>query len=129
MSSVPPEVEAFRAGLDDVTCLLVDALRASISSAAPDLVEALKWNAPSFSCRGVDCITLGLERKGGVRVVLHRGAKPKPLAGFSFDDPTGVARWIEPDRGVIVFRDMAQIDSRADRLRELWSGWVAAVAP
>ncbi|RZJ84235.1 MAG: DUF1801 domain-containing protein, partial [Brevundimonas sp.] len=72
-------------------------LREIALAAAPDVTEYIKWNAPSFCVDGDDRITLGLERSGAVRVVLHRGAKAKDAAGFVFDDPMKLARWAAPD--------------------------------
>ncbi|RZJ94850.1 MAG: DUF1801 domain-containing protein, partial [Brevundimonas sp.] len=66
-------------------------LRDVALGAAPDVTEHIKWNAPSFCVEGDDRITLGLERSGAVRVVLHRGAKAKDAAGFVFDDPMKLA--------------------------------------
>jgi hypothetical protein len=105
---------------------MVDLLRSLIIGTHSGLVERLKWNAPSFALAGDDRITLGVERKGGVRVVLHRGAKQRDLAGFHFSDPAGLAKWPAMDRGAIVFKCLAQIESRRDELSELCSRWLTA---
>lgn len=123
---MPSDVERLRAGLDLQTLQTLDAIRAIISDCHPGLTESIKWNAPSFALRGDDRITLGLERKGGVRVVIHRGAKPKELGVFSFDDTDGLARWPAPDRGVIIFHDKADVEQRANALADLCSRWLAA---
>lgn len=122
-----PSVEDFRAGLDSETLETVDRLRAIIAGAHPDLVERIKWNAPSFALGDDDLITLGLERRGGVRLVLHRGAKPQDPAGFAFDDPAGLARWPAVDRGVAVFRDADAVRRQAEALRDLCARWVRRV--
>lgn len=123
-----PSIEAFRAGLDPETLATVDRLRAIVASAHPDLVERIKWNAPSFALGEDDLITLGLERRGGVRLVLHRGARPKDPAGFSFDDPAGLARWPAVDRGVAVFPNADAVEAEAEALRDLCARWVQRVA-
>lgn len=120
------DVERFRQGLDAGVLQTVDAIRTIVAGAHPDLKEGIKWNAPSFALGGDDLITLGLERSGGVRVVLHRGAKIKALDGFRFEDPDGLARWPSPDRGVIVFRDVADVAQHAGALSDLCSRWLAA---
>jgi hypothetical protein len=122
------DVESFRAGLDVRTLDTVDAIRAIVAASRSDLTEHIKWNAPSFAIGGDDRITLGLERKGGVRVVMHRGAKPQSLGGFSFDDRHGLARWPEPDRGILVFRDKADVEKRAEAFRDLCSRWLEATS-
>ena len=119
-------VQEFREGLDPATLATVDLLRSVITGVEPELTERIKWNAPSFALAGDDRITLGLERQGGVRVVLHRGAKQKDAAGFSFIDPAGLARWPAPDRGVIVFDDVAHVESRRDEFRDLCCRWLSA---
>lgn len=103
----------------------VDALRVAIRQAGPDLAETIKWNAPSFAQDGQDRITLGLERDGGVRVVLHRGAA-KLADGFVFDDRSGLAKWPSPDRGVLKLKDAAAVGSNRPALIDLFSRWLEA---
>lgn len=105
---------------------MVDALRAIVIAAAPDLIEEIKWNAPSFRDGADHKVTLGIERKGGVRVVLHRGVAKKHATEFSFDDTARLAAWPAPDRGVVTFRDVGEIDSRHRELRDLIARWIAA---
>lgn len=103
----------------------VDRLREIVRAAAPDLDESIKWNAPSFADRGHDRVTLGVERRGGYRLVLHRGATAQTPTGFQFDDPSGLARWPSPDRGVATFAGWDDIDAQADALTDLIVRWVA----
>lgn len=125
-----PTIETFRDDLDAETRQTVDALRAAIASVGPDLVERLKWNAPSFAVPPAgdddDRITLGLERKGGVRVVLHRGAKAKDATGFVFEDSAKLAKWPAADRGVVVFRDAAAVAEKREAFSDLCARWLAA---
>lgn len=116
----------FRESLDPATLATIDALRALIATADPGLVEGFKWNAPSFTIDGNDRITLGIERKGGVRVVLHRGAKVKDNSEFAFADPDQLARWAAPDRGVIIVADAGEVAVRAAALTDLFARWIAA---
>ncbi|PZR37380.1 DUF1801 domain-containing protein [Caulobacter segnis] len=120
-------IEDFRSGLDAETLETVDRLRSIAAAAHPDLVERIKWNAPSFALGEDDLITLGLERRGGVRLVLHRGARPKNPAGFAFDDPAGLARWPAVDRGVMVFNDLAAVEAAETAVGDLCARWVARV--
>lgn len=103
----------------------IDRLRAIVREAAPDLTETIKWNAPTFADGDQDRVTLGIERKGGVRVVLHRGVAVKDTAGFAFDDPDRIARWPSPDRGVAIFADLSAIQAAAG-LEDLIRRWIAA---
>jgi len=123
-------LDTFRESLDADTLATVDALRAAITAACPTLVERLKWKAPSFALPAAgdddDRITLGLERKGGVRVVLHRGAKVKDATDFAFDDGAKLAKWLAVDRGVVVFADAAAVAIKLDAFGDLCRRWVGA---
>jgi len=125
-----PSIETFRDSLDADTLATVDALREAVITACPDLVERLKWNAPSFALASAgdddDRITLGLERKGGVRVVFHRGAKVKDTTGFAFGDSAKLAKWPAVDRGVVVFADVAAVAAKLAAFSDLCARWVAA---
>ena len=105
---------------------LIDRLRAIVGAAGPDLTETIKWNAPSFADGDQDRITLGLERQGGVRLVLHRGAAVQDAAGFVFDDADGVAKWPTPDRGVARFGDLTALEAKAAPLENLVRRWITA---
>lgn len=122
------DVESFREGLDIQMLDIVDAIRVIIAASHSGLTERVKWNAPSFAIGGDDRITLGLECTGGVRVVVHRGAKPKALGDFKFDDRDSLARWPAPDRGVVVFQSKAEVEQRAEALRDLCSRWLVATS-
>lgn len=126
MTESAAAIDRFRAGLDPDTRDTLDAIRSVVASSRSGLSERIKWNAPSFAVGEEDRITLGLERKGGVRIVVHRGVKPKTLTSFQFDDPDGLARWVAPDRGVLVFHDRAAVEQCADRLRDLCRRWLGA---
>ena len=121
-------VDAFREGLDAQSLAMIDALRAIVSSSCAGLTEQIKWSAPSFGTRDADLITLGIERKGGVRLVLHRGAKPKQADGFHFDDVGGLAKWPAPDRGVVTFRTLGDIRAKQDAIAHLCRRWAEAAA-
>ena len=117
-------VDSYLATLPSDTRGLVDILRSIIGAVNPALIERIKWNAPSFALDDVDRITLGVTPKGGVRVVLHRGAKAKPAADFRFDDPDGLAAWPTPDRGVLTFADAEAVVERKQALGSLFSRWL-----
>jgi hypothetical protein len=121
-------VDEFRAELTEDVRQTVDLLREIITMAHDDLSERIKWNAPSFAINEEDLVTLGLERNGGVRVVLHRGAKQKDATDFRFDDPGGIARWPAADRGVITFKNRSAVERTREALHELCARWVRQVA-
>ena len=121
-------IDAYRAALEPELQETMDALRSIIVEAHPGLAERIKWNAPSFALGDDDRITLGIEQKGGVRVVLHRGAKAKDSRAFKFQDADRLAAWPAPDRGVLSFADTEAVTAQRDALRDLFTRWLAATA-
>ncbi|QDX27572.1 DUF1801 domain-containing protein [Sphingomonas suaedae] len=117
---------AYLAGLAPADRAMIDALRGVVIDAAPDLVEEIKWNASSFRNGADHKVTLGIERKGGVRIVLHRGVAKKDQAGWSFADPDRLAAWPAADRGVVTLRTLGDIVDRRDALGRLVARWIAA---
>ncbi|MXO75674.1 DUF1801 domain-containing protein [Altererythrobacter aerius] len=118
-------VERWRAQCDPRELPAIDALRAIALEAGPGLVESIKWNAPSFAQDGEDRITLGMERKGGVRAVLHRGAA-RTDSHFLFEDEARLAAWPAPDRGVVKFADAATVERRRGEVTDLFTRWLEA---
>lgn len=120
-----PEVEARLAVLPLELRQRVEALRSLIGHVAPDLDEGLKWNAPSYALAGQDLITLNIGKRGEVRVVLHRGARPTPAPDAVFRDRHGLADWPSPDRGVVGVAEEMDVSS-ASPLADLIRDWLAA---
>ena len=124
----PSDVTAYLQGVDASIRPGLDRLRQTVQAACAGLTEEIKWNAPSYSHGGEHRVTLGLEKKGGYRVVLHRGAKPKALGAFSFTDDAGLARWPAPDRGVVLIKDEVDLQTKAEALKRLIARWIDANA-
>lgn len=103
----------------------IERLRSIVLAVKAPWAETIKWNAPSFAIGGEDRVTLGVERRGGWRIVLHRGAAVRG-DGFVFSDPEGLATWPTPDRGVVVVRDLAALSAMTTTLTDLVRRWVAA---
>ena len=116
-------VDEWRTACSPDALCIVDALRDAVMVANSNVEETIKWNAPSFAQHGRDRITLGLDRSGGARVVLHRGAQPCD-DGFVFHDPDGLARWPSPDRGVMTFKDLSAVTDGRDKLIRLFRRWL-----
>ena len=105
----------------------IDTLRAAILAADPGISENVKWNSPNFVFNNEDRVTLRTNPKGGVQVILHRGAKVRPdAAGFSFDDPTGLLTWPGPDRAILAVADDDSARAIAPQLTPLIARWIAA---
>jgi hypothetical protein len=65
-----------------------------------------------------------IEKNGGIRVVLHRGATAKTPEGFAFDAPADLVQWAAPDRGILRFAGLAEVDGRAGELSDLFRRWL-----
>lgn len=117
-------VDDYRSGLAKDVLAAVDALREIVIAADGELTESIKWNAPSYAKGGVDRITLGLERKGGVRLVLHRGTAVQDATGFTFADPDGVAKWPAADRGIADLADEAAVQRQRQAVHDLCRRWL-----
>ena len=117
-------VDDYRDGLAPGQRETVDRLRALAAASAPGLVERIKWNAPSFAKDDVDRITLGVQRNGDIRAVMHRGARAKTPEGFSFPAPDGLVTWAAPDRGVLLFSSADQVEQREDEISDLFRRWM-----
>ena len=104
---------------------MVDVLRRAILAADARIVENVKWNSPNFTVEDADRVTLRLNPKGGVQVIMHRGAK-KDASDFSIDDPTGLLEWRGHDRAILAVADEDEARALAPGLTELVSRWIAA---
>jgi hypothetical protein len=102
MIAASPEVDRWIDGLPPEQAGALARLRDGIRAAAPDgTVENIKWNGPNYALDGTDRVTIGIDPRGKVRIVMHRGVRVVDADGFSFDDDTGLVRWAAVDRGVI----------------------------
>lgn len=122
------DLEGYLAGVEPSVRPALDRLRLAVREAHPGLEETIKWNAPNYADRGQDRITLGLDGKGGLRLVLHRGAAVRDASGFAFHDEEALARWPAADRGMVVFKDESDVMAKAESLKRLVARWIAATA-
>ena len=118
-------VDAYLDGLQHARKADVLALRLVIRAAVPDLVERIKWNAPSFGLGDDDRITMRLHPGDRVQLILHRGAKAGADDFFRFEDPDKLIAWAAPDRGVVTFGDADDLASKSAPLSEILRRWVA----
>ncbi|GAB2534865.1 DUF1801 domain-containing protein [Nocardia heshunensis] len=107
----------------------IEQLRKALLGAAPGITEQIKWNAPSFGLDGEDRITMRLQPKNVLDLIFHRGAKKRsPSDPFTFDDPTGLIRWLAPDRGIIEFQDPSTLETNLPAITDLATRWLQATA-
>ena len=118
-------VDAYLDELQHARKAEVAALRLVILSAVPDLVERIKWNAPSFGLGDDDRITMRLHPGDRLQLILHRGAKAGADDFFRFADPDRLIAWAAPDRGVVTFKDADDLAGKSAALSEILRRWVA----
>jgi hypothetical protein len=105
----------------------VDHLRTLFADAAPGIIETIKWNSPNFSLAGEDRLTVNVDGKGAVRLILHRGASVPEQKGAAPNfggDPHGLLTWHSNIRASLPVTD----DLDVDAAREVVRAWLAVAA-
>ena len=122
------QVEEFLASLDHPFKPEILALRQVILGADPGIAEAIKWNAPSFRT-SEHFATFQLRAKGGVRIILHLGAKPRDgaAAGIAIADPEALLEWLAKDRASALFRDLNDVEAKRPAFENIIRQWIAHV--
>jgi Domain of unknown function (DU1801) len=121
------DVDAFLAELRHPLKPGVERLRAAILASDDRISEHVKWNAPSFRFAGEDRVTFRLQPGDRLQLVLHRGVRKRDdVAEFRFADPSGRVEWAAPDRGVLTFRDLEDVEARTAEVVRLVGRWLAA---
>ena len=118
-------VETYLESLEHAHKPAIERLRRLILDAVPDLSERIKWNAPSFGRGEDDRITMRLHPGDRLQLILHRGAKAGADDFFRFEDPAKLIAWAAPDRGVLTFRDAADLKEKSAALPDILRRWVA----
>jgi len=112
-------------GLEHSRKAEIEELRRVILDASSELVEHIKWNAPSYQVDGGDRITMRLKPGDRVELVLHRGAQ-KRVDAFEFVDPVGLVEWKACVRGVVAFA-AGDVRRLAGDVSTLVVAWVEAI--
>lgn len=120
-SQKDPAVVAFIAALEPTLRRPVEAIRKTIHSLGPEIREGIKWNVPSF--RTTDYFAT-FNLRGGVRLILHTGAKVKKSKGLAVDDPAGLLKWLGKDRAMITFADAKDVKAKLPALKRLLGHWL-----
>jgi hypothetical protein len=122
-----PDVSVFMSTVNHPLKAGIEAVRRLVLSADPRLREHIKWNAPSYVLTD-DVVTFNLRSQETLQIIMHTGAKKRatPLA-ISVADPAGLLRRLAPDRGIITFSSLEEIETNSAALVELVRQWVAQV--
>jgi len=124
MVAVNTDIPTWLATKDDPRVGAIRRLCDIVESADARVQGEIKWHAPSYFV-GTRYATTGLNPKGGVRMVLHRGAKKVPgLTRPDIDDPEGLLEWRADDRAVLNFVDDAEVELRSDAVGHLVRQWL-----
>jgi hypothetical protein len=109
----------------------VNALRELILETAPDLIEHIKWNAPSYVLDGEDRITFNLMNKQGVvKLIFHMGATRKENKKGSpiMQDDTGLIEWSSDIRGMVTLKSVEEVNSSLISLKKIIKDWLSISA-
>jgi hypothetical protein len=105
----------------------VQQLRDAILHSNEQITEHVKWKAPSFCHNGEDRVTFRLHPGDRIQLIFHRGAKVRTDSGdFTFEDSTGLLKWLANDRAVVTLDDMADVEVKQAALVDLVNRWVMA---
>lgn len=120
-----PAVIAFMEGLDHPLKPEIEAVRQLILGVDPAIGEGIKWNAPSFRTTEYFA-TFNLRGKGGLRLVLHMGAKAKATAetGIQIPDPAGLLEWLAKDRALVTIADKRDLEEKREALEGIVRAWI-----
>lgn len=102
-------------------------LRRIIMSTAPQLIEHIKWNSPSYVQNGIDRITINARNKeNAVQLILHMDAAraENRKAPPAMTDETGLVRWISDIRGVIPLAADDAVDDIRNDLTSVIRRWL-----
>jgi hypothetical protein len=115
-----PAVDAWFETYDNPQSDLVQQVRTAILDASPDVTEAVKWQAPTFVCRG-NIASFYPKSRSHVSLMFHQGA--------SLPDPTGLLEGTGDVSRVAKFLDSEDLAAKHDALQDLVRAWVAAQRP
>jgi hypothetical protein len=109
------QVDAFMDALDHPFKAEVQAVRAIIKGVHPGITEEIKWKAPSFSYKGY-LVTFNLWATDRLHLVFHNGAL--------LNDTTGLLEGDYPDRRMLYFAHMADVQAKRPKLVKFIKTWI-----
>ena len=111
----PPTVDQYMAALDHPFKAECQAVREIILGVDPRIAEQVKWNAPSFSYKGY-LATFTLHVRDRLMLIFHNGA--------ILDDQGGLLEGDYPDRRMVYFSGMADVEAKRPRVEAAIREWV-----
>ncbi len=116
------QVEALMAALDHSRKAEIEALRAIIKAAGPELAERVKWNAPSYYLGKHDTAAFNLRQTGFVQLVLVFPG------GLMIEDRRGLLEGDYKDRRLLRFDSMADVERKRSVPEAVVREWVTLVS-
>ena len=119
-------VDEFVLNMNHPQIEIIQLVREIIKQTGDNLLEGIKWNAPSYSLNGNDIITLNFHSKEYVTIVFHTGPKGKdthtkrPL----FIDETNLLEWQADKRAVIKLQTLSQLEKDQDNIKKIIRLWI-----
>ncbi len=119
-------VDAYMAALRHPRKTMIETLRQAVLSVDPRITECVKWNSPSFVLE-YDFATINLAPRANdvVLLILHRGAKHRPVTRPAIEDAQGLLRWHGDDRCSIEFKDELDLKKKRAALLAVVKEWIA----
>lgn len=122
------QVDAFLDALDHPLREEIKLLRNLLLNSGIELDELIKWNAPSYSWKGQDCITMKLFPPKSIQIIFHRGAKVQELPSQKLiDDLSGLLSWKSNDRAVMTFKNAEEICKHRTGIEAIVNKWIKAL--
>lgn len=122
-SDTPDSVDVFLETLQHPRKDVIIALRAALLGISPAISDAIKWNAPSFRTTE-HFATMHLRSKDALQLILHMGAKKRVIPTGAIDDPTGLLKWLGPDRALVRFTGAEDLTAKIPALTALVRQWI-----
>lgn len=121
-------VDQFMATLDHPFKAELQTLRQALLAVDPSVAEGIKWNAPSWRTTEYFATT-HLRSRTGLGLILHLGAKVRPLpeGGLDIPDPAGLLKWLGKDRAQVEFIAAADLTGKLPALQTLLRAWIRHV--
>ena len=111
----PISVDDYMRALEHPFKAEVQAVREIILGVDQRITEQVKWNAPSFSYKGY-LATFSLHRTEHVILIFHNGA--------ILDDQDGLLEGDYPDRRMVYFAGMTDVEAKRAGLERAIREWI-----
>lgn len=100
-------------------------MRKLILDVRPEIREIIKWNSPSYTFQGKDCITLRIQPLPHFQMVLHGGPKGNnSIPRESFSDPEGIVEWKDATRAVLTLTRKPLTPEWQEHIRNILLEWL-----